>query len=74
MKVQSYVFFNGRCAEAFALYPLYPHAFDAVPGMLLRYRESPEPPAMPLGKTFFAPCFGMLTDRYSLGSMTIVNT
>lgn len=135
MKVQPYVFFNGRCAEAFELYQ---RAFGAVPGLLMRYRESPEPspmplppdwgdkvmhaelrigdtalmgsdgctgdaPAfdgfrlsvdlpdaaaaqrafdilaaggtiqMPLGKTFFAHCFGMLTDRYGLGWMLIVH-
>lgn len=28
---------------------------------------------MPLAKTFFAPCFGMLTDRFGLGWMVIVN-
>lgn len=27
---------------------------------------------MPLGKTFFSPCFGMLTDRFGLGWMVIV--
>jgi len=24
---------------------------------------------MPLGKTFWSPCFGMLTDRYGVGWM-----
>jgi PhnB protein len=28
---------------------------------------------MPLGKTFFSPCFGMLTDRFGLGWMITVN-
>lgn len=27
---------------------------------------------MPLGKTFFSPCFGMLTDRFGVGWMIIV--
>src|SRR3546814_17046607 len=27
---------------------------------------------MPLGKTFFAPCFGMLTDRFGVSWMVIV--
>jgi PhnB protein len=27
---------------------------------------------MPLGKTFFSPRFGMLTDRFGLGWMVIV--
>ena len=27
---------------------------------------------MPIGKTFFSPCFGMVTDRFGLGWMVIV--
>lgn len=27
---------------------------------------------MPIGKTFFSPCFGMVTDRFGMGWMTIV--
>lgn len=27
---------------------------------------------MPLGKTFFSPCFGMLTDKFGVGWMVIV--
>jgi PhnB protein len=27
---------------------------------------------MPLGKTFFSPCFGMAADRFGLGWMVIV--
>ena len=27
---------------------------------------------MPLGKTFFSPCFGMVTDKFGLGWMVIV--
>lgn len=27
---------------------------------------------MPLGKTFFSPCFGMLADRFGMGWMVIV--
>jgi len=27
---------------------------------------------MPLGKTFWSPCFGMLTDRFGLGWMVTV--
>lgn len=29
---------------------------------------------MSLGETFFSPCFGMLTDRFGVGWMIIVNT
>ena len=28
---------------------------------------------MPLGKTFWSPCFGMLTDRFGVGWMISVN-
>jgi PhnB protein len=28
---------------------------------------------MPLGKTFFSPCFGMLTDRFGVSWMVIVS-
>jgi len=29
---------------------------------------------MPLGKTFFSPCFGMVTDRFGVGWMVILPT
>jgi PhnB protein len=135
MKIQPYLFFQGRCDEALDLYKA---VFDAEVALLMRYRESPEPPPMPLppgwnekvmhaefrigetvlmasdgcgsetprfegfslsvdmpdaetarrafdalaaggavqmplDKTFFAPCFGMLTDRFGVGWMLIVN-
>ncbi len=139
MKIEPYVFFNGRCEEAINFYR---RAFGADEVFLMRYKESPEQPPMPLpagwenkvmhaslkvgttmlmasdgcgapesssapafqgfslsvempdqkaaehvfhaladggkvqmplGKTFFAPCFGMLTDRFGLGWMVIVN-
>jgi len=134
MKIQPYLFFQGRCDEALDLYKA---VFDADVMLLLRYRESPEAPPMPLppgweekvmhaelrigetvlmasdgcgsgtpcfegfslsvdmpdaetarrafdalaaggavqmplDKTFFAPCFGMLTDRFGVGWMLIV--
>jgi len=135
MKIQPYLFFQGRCDEALDLYKA---VFDAEVTLLMRYRESPEAPSMPLppgwdekvmhaelrigetvlmasdgcgsdtprfegfslsvdmpdaetarrvfdalaaggavqmplDKTFFAPCFGMLTDRFGVGWMLIVN-
>ncbi len=135
MKIQPYLFFQGRCDEALDLYKA---VFDADLKLLMRYRESPEAPPMPLppgweekvmhaelrigetvlmasdgcgseapgfegfslsvdmpnaeaarrafdalaeggavrmplDKTFFAPCFGMLTDRFGVGWMLIVN-
>ncbi len=132
MAIQPYLFFNGRCDEAIAFYR---DALGAEVIMLMRYRESPEPPppgrlpdgsgdkvmhatlrigdatlmasdghcsgqtefrgfslslacpdedstrrafaaladggqvTMPLGKTFFVPLFGMLSDRFGVDWM-----
>ena len=41
MQVQSYLFFEGRCDEAIAFYQ---GALDAEVEMLMRYKDSPEPP------------------------------
>jgi PhnB protein len=41
MDIQPYLFFNGRCEEAINFYR---NALDAHPGMLMRFRDSPEPP------------------------------
>jgi PhnB protein len=129
--VQAYLMFNGKCEEAVEFYR---RALGAEMQMLMRYRESPEPPppgavpdgwdnkvmhtsfrigetvvmasdgcddrqgfagfflslsvpteaqadqafaalveggqvCMPLGKTFWSPRFGMLTDRFGVGWM-----
>lgn len=40
MRVEPYLHFDGRCAEAVAYYQ---QALDAEVEMLMRYRESPEP-------------------------------
>ncbi|HEX5804983.1 MAG TPA: VOC family protein [Macromonas sp.] len=133
MLVQPYLFFDGRCAEAIQFYQ---QAIGAQVDMLMRYRDSPEPPPpgtrgdigdwvmhanlrigpgqvmmaddctghpqfggfslslevadeaeaqrcfdglanggqviMPLGKTFFSPCFGMVRDRFGVSWMLIV--
>ncbi len=134
MKVEPYLFFNGRCEEAITFYK---QALDAEVVMQMRMRESPEPPppgalpagfedkimhaslrigdtqvmmsdgnsnmqpsfkgfslsigledaakaqryynalaeggkvVMPLGKTFWSPCFGMVEDRFGVGWMLI---
>lgn len=134
MKIESYLFFNGRCEEAI---DFYKRALGAEVVMLMRYKDSPEPPApgmvppgsenkimhaslrigdttvmasdgqcqgnanfdgfaltvsagdaaeaerrfaalsdggtvtMPLSKTFFAPSFGMLNDRFGVHWMVI---
>jgi len=131
VRVEPYLFFNGRCDEAIAFYR---DALGATVTMLLRYKESPDAPPMPmppgwadkvmhaslqigettvmasdgmsadgprfdgfslsvgpvgpdvarrmfdrladggkvqmpLGRTFFSPCFGMVVDRFGVGWM-----
>jgi len=129
MQIQAYLFFNGNCEEAIRFYE---SALGAQVDLLLRHRDSPEPPPpgtrppgsedkimhctlrigdatlmlsdgsceggsrfqgfalslapedeaaatrlfaalaaggsvrMPLGRTFWSPCFGMVTDRFGL--------
>ena len=41
MKVEPYLFFNGRCDEAIEFYK---KSVDAKVGFLIRYKDSPEPP------------------------------
>lgn len=135
MRVQAYLFFEGRCEEAVNFYV---KALGAKVDALMRYKDSPEPPQpgmsppnsenkimhgsirigdtavmvsdgrcsgksdfrgfalsldaaneadakrmfatpeeggqvrMPLTKTFFARCFGMVTDRFGVVWMIIV--
>ena len=134
MPIEPYLFFNGRCGEAIEFYK---KARGAEVLMLMRYKESPEPPPpgmvppgwenkimhtsmrignttvmasdgcteglnfqgfslslsvaneteaqrvfaalcdggqvrMPLAKTFWSPCFGMVADRFGVGWMITV--
>jgi PhnB protein len=135
MPVQPYLFFDGRAEEAIEFYR---KALGAKVEMLMRFKDSPEPPPpgmvppgsenkvmhasfqigdtvvmasdggcsgktnfqgfalsvtaadqgeaqrmfsalsdggrveMPLGKTFFSPCFGMVADRFGVMWMVIV--
>ena len=136
MKVEPYLFLNGRCEEAIEFYR---RALGADVGMLMRMKDSPEPHTagmqqppgwenkvrhanfrigetqvmasdgmpgskpefkgfslsidapdeakarqmfdalaeggqvqMPLGKTFYSPCFGMVVDRFGVSWMLIV--
>jgi PhnB protein len=136
MAIEPYLFFNGRCDEAIEHYR---KALGAEVLMLMRYKESPEPPPpgkvpagwdnkimhtslrignatlmasdgcseglnfqgfslsltvaseaaaqrafaaladggevrMPLTKTFWSPCFGMLADRFGVAWMVSVAT
>ncbi|MCU0923606.1 MAG: VOC family protein [Burkholderiaceae bacterium] len=45
MRVEPYLMFAGRCDEALAFYQ---QAIGAMPVMVMRFRESPDPPPMPL--------------------------
>lgn len=132
--IQPYLFFGGRCEEALEFYRT---TLGAQIDMMMRFKDSPEPPPsdmlapgfenkvmhasfrigesilmasdgcgesskfegfslslnppteeeakrvfdalaaggevqMPLGKTFWSPCFGMLTDRFGMGWMVNV--
>jgi len=135
MAIEPYLFFNGRCEEAVEFYK---KALGAEVLMLMRFKDSPEPPApgmvppgsdnkimhlcmrvgdanvmdsdghcsgqtsfqgfslsltaadeadakrkfaalaeggqvqMPLAKTFWSPCFGMVADRFGVGWMVTV--
>ena len=134
--IQPYLMFNGRCEEAIEFYK---KALGAEVAMVMRYKESPEPPPpgmmtdnwgdkimhasfkvggnlimasdgcsaepgfsgfslslalpdeaaahkayaalseggavhMPLGKTFWSPCFGMVADKFGLHWMVTVVT
>jgi len=134
MGIEPYLFFNGCCEEAIEFYK---KALGVEVLMLMRYKESPEPPPpgmvpagwdnkimhtcmrigdanvmasdgcsegtnfqgfslslslaneaeamrvfaalgdggqvrMPLGKTFWSPCFGMVADRFGVGWMVSV--
>jgi PhnB protein len=46
MKLQSYLFFDGRCEEAIEFYK---QAIGAEVQALMRFKESPEPPMAPPG-------------------------
>jgi len=136
MQIQPYLFFNGRCEEAIEFYR---EALGAKVDMLMRYKDSPDPPPpgmvppgsenkvmhaslsvgdttvmasdgncagqpgfqgfslsisaagpaeaerlfkalaeggqvqMPLTKTFWSPCFGMLADRFGVAWMINVS-
>lgn len=135
MQVQPYLFFDGRCEEALEFYR---RALGAEVTMLMRFKDSPEPPEsgmdppgagdkvmhasfrigdttvmasdgrclgrpdfqgfslsltvaddaaaerlfaslaeggqvqMPLARTFFSPCFGMVADRFGVSWMIYV--
>jgi len=58
MRVEPYLMFAGRCEEALAFYQ---RAIGARPQMVMRFKESPEPPPPPkfgpAGFSAFCDCF-----------------
>lgn len=44
MRIEPYLFFNGRCEEALSFYQA---ALGATIGMMMRFKDSPEPEACP---------------------------
>jgi PhnB protein len=46
MKIEPYLFFNGRCEEAVEFYKM---ALGAEVTMLMRFKDSPEPESVPAG-------------------------
>ncbi|CAN5347826.1 VOC family protein [soil metagenome] len=66
---------DGRCAGApkFAGFALSITAADAAEaGRLFAALEDGGKVEMPLGETFYSPCFGMVTDRFGMLWMVIV--
>jgi len=79
MKVETCIFFEGRCDEAL---DFYQEALGAKVESRMRFSESPDPvpkqmlppggaQRSPLQKTFFSPCFGMLRDKFGVGWMVL---
>ncbi len=58
MQVQPYLFFEGRCEEAVEFYR---KALGAEVTMLMRYKDSPDPPPP-----------GMVADRFGVSWMVVV--
>ena len=83
MRVEPYLMFAGRCEEAINFYKT---AIDAQPVMVMRFKESPEPPHMPLppdwsekimhcglmvGQTLVMASDGMSTDRVNFSGVSL---
>jgi uncharacterized glyoxalase superfamily protein PhnB len=56
MQVEPYLFFDGRCEEAIEFYK---SKLGAEVTMLMRFKDSPEPPMVPPGASAWAirPCW-----------------
>jgi PhnB protein len=83
MRVEPYLMFAGRCEDALAFYQ---RAIGATPQMVLRFKDSPEPPQMPLpanwddkimhcgflvGDTLVMASDGMSTEAQSFTGVTL---
>lgn len=95
MRIEPYLFFDGRSEEAMSFYE---KALGAERETLMRFSDCPDPmpqdclPAgesearqafdnlagsgrviMPLGPTFFSPCYGLLADQFGVQWMIRVS-
>ena len=72
--VQQYLFFGGRCHsfDGFSLSLSVPTVAEA--NRAFAALADGGQVRMPLTKTFWSPCFGMLTDRFGIGWMVSVVT
>jgi PhnB protein len=85
MRVEPYLMLSGRCEEALVFYQT---AVGARPVMVMRFKESPEPPHMPLpsnwsekimhcgfmiGQTLVMASDGMSADKFGVNWMVGVD-
>ena len=77
--VQPYLMFGGRCEEALEFYKKAIGAevervmpTEAEADRVFTALAEGGKVGMPLGKTFYSPRFGMLTDKFGVGCMVIV--
>ena len=75
MRVQPYLFIDGRCEgkpgfQGFS--PSVNAANDAEDGKLFAALGGGGQVQMPMSKTFYSPCFGMVADRFGVSWMVIV--
>jgi uncharacterized glyoxalase superfamily protein PhnB len=70
MKLNTYVNFSGKCAEAFRYYQKH---LGAKVGMVMTHAQSPSggQVLMPIREEFFATRFGQVRDRFGINWMIL---
>jgi len=68
MKVQSYLFFDGRCEEALEYYRLH---LGAKIGMMMRFKDNPEPQQQP-GMSAPGVADKVMHAEFSIGETTLM--